>query len=306
MVSAETLSLSPKHGVRIVPPSTVTVEQVLLAVGDEVGHGNISYASRMNKAVVVFLKQESDVVKLVESGLVLSEEYIQVSPLAVPSTRITVSGVPPFVSNEALEKELRRFGKFASGFRSVGLGCKDLKLRHVQSFRRQVLMYLDSPTQTLDVSFRVKHENGYYMVFASSGNMKCFECGDVGHKRIACPHRRQAAEAAPPAVAAWPTPRRRPWCGSRLRGLLIPRMQCGSSLRSLLAKLAIWKNRKSQVSGVGWTEPVLYLKALVSARLRIEHAFHKLTCNLGLFNAVWGIKQVLCLVSEDGALQVNF
>ncbi|KAG7486165.1 Homeobox goosecoid [Solea senegalensis] len=35
-----------------------------------------------------------------------------------------------------------------------------------------------------------------------SGNMKCFECGDVGHKRIACPHRRQVAEAAPSAVAA--------------------------------------------------------------------------------------------------------
>ncbi|KAG7494769.1 hypothetical protein JOB18_037348 [Solea senegalensis] len=45
----------------------------------------------MNKEVVVFLKQESDVAKLMESGLVVSEEYIQVSPLAVPSTRITVS-----------------------------------------------------------------------------------------------------------------------------------------------------------------------------------------------------------------------
>lgn len=26
------------------------------------------------------------------------------------------------------------------------------------------------------------------MVYASSSNMKCLECGDVGHKRIACPH----------------------------------------------------------------------------------------------------------------------
>lgn len=27
------------------------------------------------------------------------------------------------------------------------------------------------------------------MVYASNGNMKCFECGDVGHKRAACPQK---------------------------------------------------------------------------------------------------------------------
>ena len=63
----------------------------------------------------------------------------------------------------------------------VGLGCKSDKLKHVQSFRRQVHMFLTSPSQTLDVSFRVRHEEGNYMVYGSSGSMKCFECGDVGH-----------------------------------------------------------------------------------------------------------------------------
>lgn len=46
-------------------------------------------------------------------------------------------------------------------------------------------MFLDSPTQTLEVSFRVRHGDGYYVVYAS----KCFECGDVGNKRFACPHK---------------------------------------------------------------------------------------------------------------------
>lgn len=27
------------------------------------------------------------------------------------------------------------------------------------------------------------------MVYASSEQMKCFECGDVGHKCLACPHK---------------------------------------------------------------------------------------------------------------------
>ncbi|KAJ3598776.1 hypothetical protein NHX12_034445 [Muraenolepis orangiensis] len=133
--------VSLRHGVRVVAQAASTVEQVLLAVGDQVGHVNISYASRMNKAVVVFLKDQKYVTELIESGLVLNEEYVQVSPLATPSTRITVSGVPPFIPNEALERELKRFGKFASNLRTVALGCKDEKLKHVQSLRRQVFMF---------------------------------------------------------------------------------------------------------------------------------------------------------------------
>ena len=31
------------------------------------------------------------------------------------------------------------------------------------------------------------------MVYASSGQMKWFECGDEGHKRYTCPHKQQAA-----------------------------------------------------------------------------------------------------------------
>ena len=47
-------------------------------------------------------------------------------------------------------------------------------------------MFLE--TQSLDVSFRLKHSEGFYMVYASAGLMKCFECGDVGDKRVLCLH----------------------------------------------------------------------------------------------------------------------
>ena len=78
-------------------------------------------------------------------------------PWSVPSTRITVSGVPPFPPNIPVENELRRFGKPASGLRAVSLGCKDPNLKHVRSLRRQVFMLLDSPTQTLEVSWAPTH-----------------------------------------------------------------------------------------------------------------------------------------------------
>ncbi|TWW66909.1 hypothetical protein D4764_20G0009410 [Takifugu flavidus] len=147
MASSVTPSLSIRHGVRVQPDPSVSVKEVLLAVGD------------------------------------------QVSPLAAPSTRVTVSGAPPFIPNEALEQELQRFGKMASGLRTVGLGCRSDKLKHVLSLRRQCFMFLTCPSQTIDVSFRVRNGEGYYMVYASSGCMRCFECGDVGHKRVACPHK---------------------------------------------------------------------------------------------------------------------
>lgn len=83
--------------------SDITVEQVLLAAGDQVGHGNISHASRMNKAVMVFLKDRVFVNKLIQTDLLVNNKFVQVSLLAVPSTRITVFGVPPFILSEALE-----------------------------------------------------------------------------------------------------------------------------------------------------------------------------------------------------------
>uniref|UniRef100_A0A0E9Q0U1 Uncharacterized protein n=1 Tax=Anguilla anguilla TaxID=7936 RepID=A0A0E9Q0U1_ANGAN len=44
-----------------------------------------------------------------------------------------------------------------------------------------MFMSTQCPSQTLDISFKVKYENGYYGMFASSSSMRCFECGDFGH-----------------------------------------------------------------------------------------------------------------------------
>lgn len=52
-------------------------------------------------------------------------------------------------------------------------------------------MFIDSTSQSPEVSFRAKHEDVFYMVYVSSGSMKSFKCGDVGHKRVACLHRQQ-------------------------------------------------------------------------------------------------------------------
>ncbi len=63
------MPLSLRHGFRCVPEASVTVKDVLLAVGEQIGYENIISASRMNKAVVVFLKTEALVKKVIENGL---------------------------------------------------------------------------------------------------------------------------------------------------------------------------------------------------------------------------------------------
>lgn len=74
-----------------------------------------------------------------------------------------------------------------SRFRKVSLGCKDVKLKHVQSLWRQVMLFLDSPTQTLNVSFRVKLQEGFSMVYASSGNMsvEMWDASGIARKGVA-------------------------------------------------------------------------------------------------------------------------
>lgn len=68
-------------------------------------------ASRMNKAVVVFLKEVSLVQHLVEFGLSVRDTFLSVLPLSSPSKRVILSNVPPFISKDSLERLLGRYGK---------------------------------------------------------------------------------------------------------------------------------------------------------------------------------------------------
>lgn len=193
---AETPSLSLRNGFRCVPEDNATVEDVLIAVGDQIGHENIVSASRMNQAVVVFLKEQNLVNRLIVNGLTVKDAFVQLSPMYTSTTKVTISNIPPFVSNDVLQRELARFGKVVSPFKTVALGCKHPALKHVASFRRYVYMVLESPENTLDINFRVKHEGRLYMVYATTGSIRCFECGDIGHKRLMCPHKKTGAENA--------------------------------------------------------------------------------------------------------------
>jgi len=91
--------------------------------------------------------------------------------------------VPPFIQNDEIERALARYGKLASGIRTIPLRCRNEALKHVMSFRRQVFMFLNQPE--LDVSFRVAHEGKTYVVYANTrGKNVCSLCQYWWHEML--------------------------------------------------------------------------------------------------------------------------
>jgi len=77
------------------------------------------------------------------------------------------------------------------------------------------------------------------------------------------------------------------------------------SFVSGIAKLAIWKTRKNRVRGQGSEDVVAMVTGLMSARLRVDFNFYKLTGKTQEFVNICGVKDVLYSIREH-SLILNF
>lgn len=185
--------LSVRHACKCMPADEfVSIENVLCAIGGEIGAQNIMSASRMNKAIVVFLKEVEMVSHLVECGLTVHDVFIPVLPLSNLSKKVMLSNVPPFISDKVLESILARYGKLVGSIKMIPLGLKAPELKHIMSFRRQALMILSADFATLEVSVKLTVLGKDYTIFISTESMKCFVCGKHGHIKTACPVAKEA------------------------------------------------------------------------------------------------------------------
>uniref|UniRef100_A0A9J7YHV5 RRM domain-containing protein n=1 Tax=Cyprinus carpio carpio TaxID=630221 RepID=A0A9J7YHV5_CYPCA len=62
--------------------------------------------------------------------------FTHVLPLSMPSKKVLLSNVPPFISDETLVRILSRYGKLVSPIKMIPIGSGSPLLKHVVSFRR--------------------------------------------------------------------------------------------------------------------------------------------------------------------------
>lgn len=177
-------SLTRRHGVKVA--SAVSVESCCLAVGEVVGHENIMSASRMNSAIVIFFNTIEKANEIVQRGIIIDGVLTPVLPISLPSKRVTLSNVPPFISDVVLTQALSRYGKLISSIKKIPIGRVSPLLKHVVSFRRSVYMVVNNDAD-LDLKLNFRVDDFDYVVFITTDKIKCFGCGKVGHLIRACP-----------------------------------------------------------------------------------------------------------------------
>lgn len=184
-------SLTRRHAVKVA--SGVNIEDCCLAVGEVVGHSGVLSASRMNNALVVFLDSVEKANELVERGIVISGEFVSVLPLSLPAKRVTLSNVPPFVSDEILTQALSRYGKLVSPIKKIPISSESPLLKHIVSFRRFAYMIIPDDAD-LDLTLNFRIEDFSYTIFVTTGKTKCFGCGKTGHLIRNCPTKSNVVE----------------------------------------------------------------------------------------------------------------
>ena len=103
--------LSLKNSIECSPPEGVSVEAIVLAIGNIIGFDKVRTASRMNKRVIVFVSDEEHVTLIVQQGLSLdSGHFVMTYPLDTPAQKVVISNVPPFLSGDLILKALQRYG----------------------------------------------------------------------------------------------------------------------------------------------------------------------------------------------------
>ena len=99
--------LTDKHDTCFVPPEGVSLEEVLLTIGELIGCENIRAASRMFHKIGVFISNVHLTHVVVQNGLVLGDDrYVPVSSWDTRASKILLSNVLPTLSEEEILQKL--------------------------------------------------------------------------------------------------------------------------------------------------------------------------------------------------------
>ncbi len=109
-----------------------------------------------------------------ERGVVIRGLFTPVLSLSTPARKVILSNIPPFIKDEALVKELSRFGKLVAPVKKIAIGSKSELIKHVVSFRRFTYMILSENRTELNLNLKFRFDHFDYTVYVSTDTMKCF------------------------------------------------------------------------------------------------------------------------------------
>ncbi len=201
-------NLTRGHAIQVNFIDGATIEDYVVAVAEEVGHENVIAASKCDRMAKVFVKENDMVDFLCANGLQVNGHYLDVHPLQRPYSKLTLSGVPPFIPNEVLLHHLQPFGKAVSAMRYIPLGCKTERLSHVKSFRRHVNFKFD-PETPLGPSLNIPYYEDIFRIYISTDDNKirCEKCRKFGHATVNCRAILPDAVVPQPSTSGEPAPR---------------------------------------------------------------------------------------------------
>lgn len=187
--------ITRQHGVQCRFLDGTLIDDYLEATAAIVGAENIVAASKCDGHAKVFVSSPDLANTIVSHGLAVKGKYLEVTPCGISSTNIIISGVPPFLPNEAITNCIRPFGTVVTNVRYIPLGSKKKEFKHVKSFRRQCRIRLH-PGMELPYQLLVPHgEDTFTIYFSADAFDRCDFCKKIGHNLRTCRLRRQQAEA---------------------------------------------------------------------------------------------------------------
>lgn len=192
------IGLKREHGIQCHFIQDATMDAYLAAVGDIVDPKKIIAASKCEKQAKIFFTSPEEAATIVANGLNVNGHFLEVYPVGAPSINIILSGVPPFVSNEAVLNVLRLHGQVTTNIRYMSLNSKLKGFEHIKSFRRQCRIRLP-PGRDMPDQIHVPHENDIYTIYLSAdAMMRCDICRSIGHPTYICRRKKQPQTEARP------------------------------------------------------------------------------------------------------------
>lgn len=185
----------PSQAVIIEAAPNTPLREYQIAIGKIVGNQNITFSSRMSKnRICIYLKTEelADTFSSRNPYIVINNQKLNVHKLKNTGKRITISEVPPYVSNIHLLDQLKRHNlEVLSPLILLKSNTKDPEFSHVYSFRRQATIKHTDNTKELPESLSIEFEGEYHRIYLSNDDLRCSECNNRGHMAEKCKKKTQ-------------------------------------------------------------------------------------------------------------------